>query len=478
MYIYSEQEIREADNNADQNGFDVFTLMENAGRALFEEISKKINKQETVLILAGKGNNGGDGIVLARYFKIAGYEANLAFPLGEPTSSIARRHLDVFLANGFSVCENLDRHDCIVDALLGVGAKLPLRDNVLSVIKWANKQTALRIAVDMPTGVEADNGIVMEAFQADFTFSLHGFKQSAFLHPADEYYGEVKALDIGLPQNGTWRVWTDQDVLCTFPKRPKNGHKGTFGTGLLIAGSDEMPGSAMLSGIGAMRSGIGKLVIATSRFASSIICTRLPEATYLQDGLKKVSEGILPEKIKAAAIGPGLEDQELIENALTKLFGLNIPIVVDASALSPRSYPKSIAPVILTPHPGEFSNMIGKSINTIQSNRLMLANLYAEEHGVIVVLKGKYTIIAFPDGTGFVNTTGNTALSKGGSGDTLTGMILSLLCTHQDVRAAVANAVFLHGKCAEVWTEEFSEASMLAGDFSELLPRVLKDFTS
>lgn len=476
MYVYSEQEIREADTKSDRNGLDVFSLMENAGRSLFYEISNRINKQDSILILAGKGNNGGDGIVLARYLKNAGFHTDLALPLGEPTSPTAKRHLEVFLSNGFPLSEQIAPHHVIVDALLGVGTKLPLRDDVLSLIRWANKQSALRIAIDLPTGVEADNGLVMEAYQADLTVSLHGLKRSAFLHPADEYYGEVKAVEIGLPQVGSWRVWTEKDLIETFPERRKDGNKGTFGTGLLIAGSDEMPGSAMLSGIGAMRCGIGKLVIATSVFASSIICTRLPEATYLHGGLKKIAAGSIPEKIKAAAIGPGLNDQDLIENALTKLYALEIPIVIDASALSSRSYPTRKIPIIVTPHPGEFSKMIGKSINTIQSNRIKLASQYAKEQQIIVVLKGEYTIIAFPDGTGFVNATGNTALAKGGTGDTLTGMILAMLCTHQDARAAIANAVFLHGKCAEYWTEHFSEASMLAGDFSELLPKLLKKF--
>ncbi len=280
MYIYSEREIREADHQAEQNGLDTFTLMENAGCALFMEISKRINKQDSILILAGKGNNGGDGIVLARYLKQAGYLAELSFPMGEPVSTAAKRHLEVFLSYGYAISEQKGCHEVIVDALLGVGTKQPLRENVLSVIRWANQQSALKIAIDLPTGVEADTGFANEAFQADLTVSLHGLKPSSFLHPANEFFGEVIRVDIGLPHYGSWRIWTEDDVKRTFPKRPVHGHKGTFGTGLLIAGSDDMPGSAMLSGIGAMRSGIGKLVIATSPFASSIICTRLPEATY------------------------------------------------------------------------------------------------------------------------------------------------------------------------------------------------------
>lgn len=286
----------------------------------------------------------------------------------------------------------------------------------------------------------------------------------------------LSGFDIRLPREGKWRIWTDADVFGTYPTRPTNSNKGTFGTGLLLAGCDEMPGSAMLSGIGAMRTGLGKLVIATTPFVSSIICTRLPEATFLHNGLEKIAAGHLPEKIKVAAIGPGLADSTLIQNAIEYLLKLEIPLIIDASALSARSYPKRKAPIIVTPHPGEFSKMIGKSISYIQENRFELAREYALEHHIIVVLKGNNTIIAFPDDSGYINRTGNSALAKGGTGDTLTGMILAMLCTHKKVHSAVANAVFLHGKCAEIWCEHSSEDSMLASDYDRLLPRVLKQY--
>ncbi len=154
---------------------------------------------------------------------------------------------------------------------------------------------------------------------------------------------------------------------------------------------------------------------------------------------------------------------------------LDVPVVIDASALSARSYPERKAPVIVTPHPGEFSRMTGQSMKDIQSNGSHLQVNMLKSNKVIVVLKGKYTVIAFPDGSGFINTTGNSALGKGGTGDTLTGMILAMLCTHEDLHSAIANAVFLHGKCAELWTRQFSESSMLASDFADLLPKVFKE---
>lgn len=474
MYIYSEQEIRFADQKAEQAGLEVFTLMENAGHALFNEIVPHVSKLDRILILAGKGNNGGDGIVLARYLKQNGYLADLTFPLGEPASLIAKHHLKVFKSFGYSIAAATEKYDVIVDALLGVGTRLPLRQEVISIVDWANTQDAYRIAIDLPTGVTADCGSTSVGFRADLTISLHGWKPSAFLHPANHFYGNLRTVNIGLPHEGRWKIWTEEDVKKTYPTRPLNSNKGTFGTGLLVAGCDEMPGSAMLSGIGAMRSGIGKLVIATTPFASSIICTRLPESTFLHNGLEKIASGVLPEKIKAIAIGPGLSDSFLIEKAIEHLLRAEIPLVIDASALSPRFYPKRTAPIILTPHPGEFSKMTGKSIQQIQENRLQLASEYAKEHHVIVVLKGVNTVIAFPDGSGFINRTGNSALAKGGTGDTLTGMILAMLCTHEHIEAAVANAVYLHGKCSDIWCGNFLEDSLLASDFDQLLPQVIK----
>lgn len=476
MYIYSERDIRKADNQAVQTGLNIVALMENAGRSLYVEIVQHIRKEDRILVLAGKGNNGGDGIVLSRYLQKNGYNIELVFPIGKPKTEASLTHLHIYEQRDQYAEKIEGSFDVIIDALLGVGTKLPLSQDLLHIIQWANGQQALRISVDMPTGVEADCGITDIAFHADYTVALHGLKPSAFLEPSANFYGIAKAVEIGLPHEAEWRIWTEEDVHSSFPVRPLASHKGTYGTGLLIAGSDEMPGSAMLSGIGALRSGIGKLVIATSSFAAQIIAGKLPEATYYFDGMTKVIAGQFPEKMLAAAIGPGLEDFDAVEFALAKLFETNIPLVIDAGALHKRSYPKREAPIILTPHPGEFCRIAGVNMSELQANRLHLSSEFAQQHGVIVVLKGANTVIAFPDGTGFVNKSGNASLAKGGSGDMLTGMLLAFLCTHDDPKAAVANAVYLHGACADEWVKLHAMSSLLASDFSELLPTVLKRF--
>ncbi len=476
MNIYHGSEIKAIDLQAEKNGLDTFTLMENAGRSIFEEVKHRISKQSRIIILAGKGNNGGDGIVLARYLKTNGYNADLIFPLEESATEVSKRHLHYFLNCGYQLAAMNGSYDVIIDALLGVGTRLPLPEQLKHMIQWANHQEAYRIAIDLPTGVQSDYGEVEEAFQSDLTLSLHGFKPSAFLEDSINYYGKKKVLSIGLPSSGIWRTWSKEDVQATFLHRASHAHKGTFGTGLLIAGCDEMPGSAMLACLGAMRSGIGKLAVATSPFASSIIATRVPECTYVHNGLERLAQGMTLDGYKAVAIGPGLENEDLIEKALETLWESCLPIILDAGALKRRNYPNRKAPIIVTPHPREFSKMTGRSVQDIQRNRLEMASDFSVNNQVITILKGRNTVIAFPDGELLINETGNVGLAKGGTGDTLTGMLLAFLSSYQNVKHAVANAVYFHGASADYYTKDKAATSMLASDVSENLAYVMKEF--
>jgi len=481
MYIYQEEEIRETDRRADANGLSVAILMENSGRGLYEKIRRLIRPRDPVLILAGRGNNGGDGIVLARYLNRDGYRADLVFPLGLPKAETANRHFQYYRSLGYPYFTEIPKetyYSCIIDSLLGIGVQLPLKGDLKKIIEWANQVPALRIAVDLPTGVAADHGQTDFAFQADYTFALHGIKPSAFLLPSARYYGKVEAVDIGLTHTSRWKVWTREDVRRSFNRRDPFSHKGTFGTGLLLAGSDDMPGSCLLAALGAMRSGIGKLIIGTTKAVSTAICSRVPEATFWFDGLQKCINGQLPEGIRACAIGPGIGSPDLVELAVQQLLGTRLPLVLDAGALRKRKYPRREAPTILTPHPGEFSRMTGRSVEEIQANRIKYARDYAVNQGVIVVLKGPYTVIAYPDGSGVLNPTGNAGLAKGGSGDTLTGMILALICTEENIKSAVANAVFLHGACADRLLEKKDSRSMVASEISDEIGRVLKEILS
>ena len=234
-----------------------------------------------------------------------------------------------------------------------------------------------------------------------------------------------------------------------------------------------------LAGLGAMRSGIGKLMIATEQSVSKIVCQRLPEATYWYQSLQKLQMTQQLSGIKAAAIGPGLDhDDQLEEKVQFLMEQSDLPLILDAAALQKREYPKGRqASVILTPHPGEMARITGLSPDWINENRISVARDYAMEYGVTVVLKGEHTVIAFPDGTGYINQTGNRGLSKGGSGDTLLGIILGLLCQSKPAfySSAVANAVFLHGKTSEYWAIDREPSAMLATDIMSIWPYMIND---
>nr|WEZ48028.1 NAD(P)H-hydrate dehydratase [Bacillus subtilis] len=270
--------------------------------------------------------------------------------------------------------------------------------------------------------------------------------------------------------------WTEEHVRATLPERDAESHKGTYGTALLLAGSDDMPGAALLAGLGAMRSGLGKLVIGTSESVIPLIVPVLPEATYWRDGWKKAADAQLEETYRAIAIGPGLPQTESVQQAVDHVLAADCPVILDAGALAKRTYPKREAPVILTPHPGEFSRMTGVPVNELQKKRAEYAKEWAAQLQTVIVLKGNQTVIAFPDGDCWLNPTGNRALAKGGTGDTLTGMILGMLCCHEDPKHAILNAVYLHGACAGLWTDEHSAHTLLAHELSDILPRVWKRF--
>lgn len=477
MYVFTERDIRNIDQRAIEEGFSMFSLMENAGRGIYLEVKKLLTKKDRILILAGRGNNGGDGIVLARYLKQDGYNVSLTFPIGEPKASVAKRHLHFYKQQSYQIdsWNPEENYDVIIDSLLGIGTKLPLTSTLTEILAWCNHKKALKIAIDLPTGVLSNTGETKQAFQTNYTFCIHGIKPSAFHLPACEYYGHIKVIDIGIKQTSQIQLITKERVQKTFPKRKRAGHKGTFGTSIIIAGSDNMPGSALLSAIGAIRTGTGKLTLATSKLAAKIIATRVPEATFLFNKQGERTIDLLPDQARAIAIGPGIDPLDA-KPMLKRLLKINIPLVVDAGALLPLEQwkcPNRKAPIILTPHPGEFSRLTGESIQRIQANRIEMAKNFATYHAVTVVLKGENTVIAYPNGEVLINRTGNNALAKGGSGDVLTGMITSMLTTHDHWKDAVTNAVYLHGLCADEWIKTHSSSSMVASDFDHLLPKIL-----
>lgn len=279
----------------------------------------------------------------------------------------------------------------------------------------------------------------------------------------------MSASNTGIP------FWTRKHVEASLPIRREDGHKGTFGTGLLLAGTRDMPGAALLAALAAMRAGIGKLEIATAPEVAATIVALLPEATYIRDGVQKTAEYSLDlDPYRACAAGPGLPPDEMTEKAVAALLASGHSVVLDAGALSKREYPRRASPTILTPHLREFARITGVSKEELAENRIPLLQASARDWGTAIVLKDHETLIAFPDGEIWKNPTGNAALGKGGTGDTLTGMLLGMLCCHDDWRHAVLNAVYLHGACADEWVRTRSAHTMLAHEITGMLPEVWK----
>lgn len=473
MYIYKSNEIRRIDSEAEKRGMSGFTLMELAGAGLFKAISQAyFIHNHDFIIVAGKANNGGDGIVLARYLKNAGARCQLYFPAGVPASDPAKAHLHYFESLGYSFCSQMPvtSASVIIDCLLGAGTKLPLSAELSKITQWMNKQKALKISVDLPTGAASDNGECDACtYRADHTFVLHGYKPSRFLFPAAAFYGQTDIIDIGLPHTSRWKVREADEAASSFTEEHENAHKGTFGHGLLIAGTKTMPGSAALAALGAVSCGAGKLTIQTEKEAVPAIASHVPEAMY------KIEDAFGDhDPYDAIAAGCGRASDDRMEKAVQKLLLQTKPVILDAGALSARSYKEKNCPVIVTPHPGEFARMTGKTVEWIQQNRLAEASAYARENGITVILKGEFTVVAFSDGSGFVNPTGNEGLSKGGSGDTLTGIILALVLRSKNLDKAAADAVYLHGLCADLWKNKQSVQTMRPADIHNLIPHAVK----
>lgn len=282
-------------------------------------------------------------------------------------------------------------------------------------------------------------------------------------------------IDSQKPQDSS--LWSQEMVRRTLPKRAQDSHKGMFGTALLVAGGPDMPGAALISALGALTSGIGKLEIGTYRETIRAIAHAAAEATYVPDALVHIANGSHSlTSYKAIACGPGMIPDALTEAAIDRLLEAAAPLILDAGALSERSYPKRSTPLILTPHVGEFSRISGYSKEQIAESPGSCAAAFAAEHHLTVVLKGARTVIAFPDGEQFHNSTGNSALAKGGTGDMLTGMMLGMLCCHENWRHAVLNAVYLHGACADEFIKTRSPHTMLAHNIAGLLPEVWKQY--
>ncbi|PLR78737.1 bifunctional ADP-dependent NAD(P)H-hydrate dehydratase/NAD(P)H-hydrate epimerase [Bacillus sp. V3-13] len=506
MYVAGQKEMQQMDQyTMEKIGLPGVVLMENAGAKVVEEILASSPCQNPkVVVLAGGGNNGGDGFVIARRLFDLGWEPQLCL-LVEPDriKGDAKCHLNVYLNRGLPVLhfhennlgklrDELNRADIIIDAMLGTGVHGAVREPFNHVISMVNEFAGrkLVIAVDIPSGVESDDGKVEGvAVKATKTITFVFPKKGFFLNDGPKYVGEWKVVDISVPPSiaeelglSLHRLVTESLVKDSIPVRPKYGHKGTFGHALVVGGSRQFVGAPIFTAKAALHSGAGLVTLAIPESIYPMAAALHPESLFLplpeKDGhfsdsaLEEVSSRL--HQFDSVAVGPGISrfpaGEEWMKSFITSLTGQ--PIVVDADALyllrnglkAMREYK---GPVIFTPHPGEMAILLNKSVKEVEENRIEIARSFAEEYQVFLLLKGHRSIIAAPDGEVFINPHGHDALGKGGSGDVLTGLIVSFLAQGAPPINALVSASYLHARAGEEKARILSHYGVMPLDIIE-----------
>ena len=482
-------------------------LMERAGSAVAREIAARFGGAERVVVLCGKGNNGGDGFVVARHLLEVGPEVFLMGRVDDVRGD-ASVHLGLLRDAGGSVTEVVDvqawsavservgQAGLIVDAMLGTGLSKAPRGVIARVVEDLQAIPAERIvAVDLPSGLPSDTGEVgWPTVCAGLTVTFAAPKYGHALPPACARIGELITADIGIPvdaQMPSLFLLEGADAAAFFAPRPAASHKGDFGHVLIVAGSLGKTGAAVLAATAALRSGAGLVTVATPAPAQGLVASGRPEV--MTEPLPIEGDGSLgpaaAERVLALAgtrdvvvMGPGLGTQGSTPAFVRQVVGaVEGPIVVDADGLNAFATGDRTldglqreASTILTPHPGEMGRLLGSSSGDVQAGRLESVRRLAKLVGVTVVLKGHHTLIGRGDGGTAVNPTGNPGLATAGSGDVLSGVVGALAGRSSDPWRAACAAVFIHGLAADLATEQMGEHAVIAGDVIEQLGAATK----
>ena len=517
--VLSADQMKAVDRAAiDKLGLPGLVLMENAGRGVAEIIARARPHLPglDVRVVCGSGQNGGDGFVLARHLLDRGAQVQvfLAMPREKMVGDAAvfARAFEALpgaLVRDASFEEDattwrayLAGADVIVDAVFGTGLRSEVTGPAAAAIRAMNAVDALRVAVDIPSGLDADTGFVRGvAFAAHVTATMACRKLGLVLDP-DAPVGRVEVVDLGVPLEAAAEAAQAEGPLCywlegegvarTLPRKGPGGHKGTAGHVLVIAGSAGKTGAALLAARAAMRTGAGLATVATTVAGQAALDAKVVAemtACYADgDDADEASYArilALAGRMKAAALGPGIPTGPGTAALVRRLVAeLPIPMVVDADALNLLAEDaagvasSSRTARILTPHPGEMARLCGLPIAEIMKDRLGHARRLAQRSHAVVVLKGARTIVATPDGTAHINPTANSALGTAGSGDVLTGVIASLLAQGMEAPAAACAGVFVHGESAEIAIQTLGSHNLMAGDLPDAIARTLEGLRS
>jgi NAD(P)H-hydrate epimerase len=509
MKIVSAAEMREIDRvTSDRFGVPSLTLMENAGTAVADFVASQYPSAKRIGVICGKGNNGGDGFVVARQLHQAGKEVRvllLAEPAelrGDAAEMFTKLPIAPVTVTSHDQLKAASARavfgaDVLVDAILGTGFRPPVSGLYAEAIAALNAVSAPVVAVDIPSGADADVmgeqvGAVARA-DAVVTFTAprpaHIF---GMLTAGPTVISPIGSPDQAIVSSLQLNVITPRDLAPLIGPRPRAANKGSFGHVLLLGGSLGKAGAAAMAGMAVLRAGAGLSTVATAKSVMATVAGFHPELMTepLDDtdagsiSVRALQQGrmdSLAERKTVLAVGPGIsrnsETAEFVREVVKKY---KVPVVLDADGLNAfedraAELKKIAGTLIITPHPGEMARLIGSTIPAVQHGRLNVARTFAREHDAIVVLKGHRTLIAQPDGTVWVNTTGNPGMATGGTGDILTGMVAGLIAQNPDrIADAVMAAVHLHGLAGDVACESMGEQSLVATDLLKALPEAFR----
>lgn len=483
--ILSAAQIREADKfTIEHEPISSLDLMERAAKSFSKTYCKYFPASRPVKIFCGPGNNGGDGLAIARLLDKKKYDVQVYI------LASAKKFSPDFISNEEKLKRKnrvplhyisdgnfpaIQQRDIIIDALFGTGLSKPLSGIAEALVKFINEHKSITIAVDIPSGMFADAPTHGTAIQADFTFTFELPKLGFMFEENYEFVGSWKTIDIGLDETFISEIQSQQfllqqkDVRKILRPRKKFDHKGKFGHALIVAGSAGKMGAAMLCAAACLKSGAGLVTAHIPRIGNNILQTGLPDVMLTLDDHENIITKIpSTEKFTTIGIGSGIGIETLTQQAFINLLSrYRKPMVIDADAINILSLNKSWLEYvpqqsILTPHPKEFERLFGKSANSFE--RLQKLKEASAKHKLIIVLKGAYTCVANPDGNIFFNPTGNPGMAKGGSGDVLTGMITAFLSQGYPPEQSAVMGVYLHGLAGNLALKNKTNYNITASD--------------
>lgn len=471
-------------------------LMERAALACVDFIFERNIDCGCVGILCGSGNNGGDGLAIARILRERDKQVWICF-VGKEEKASPETAAQLAMARRYEipVCgvEELNRMSActlIVDALFGIGLSRELSGDYAKIIETINSFSAYKLAVDIPSGIGADNGQILgTAFWANATVTFAYAKAGLFLYPGAAYAGEVVVKDIGITdasfqgQFPSLYTYTTDAMQKMLPRRPADSNKGSFGKTVLIVGDKGMAGAAYLAGLGAYRTGCGLVKIVTPEENRTIIQQRLPEAVLTTYDPEHLDVSVIMEALSwgtvtgiGCGLGQGEHAHRLVELVLKEA---KTPILLDGDALNVLAghmdwLSMHGQPVVVTPHLMEMSRMTNQSVPQIKDEIVKAARQFSQQYNVCCVLKDSRTVVAEPSGRAYLNLTGNGGMATGGSGDVLAGMISSFMAQGMTVEQAAVFGVHFHGCAGDYAAKEKGEYGMLAGDLAQSIPFVIR----